>query len=438
MGTRTVRRGVSPGIGLAVAAVVAVALLALVPTSAPPVAAGEDGVETVWRSPASARPLGASVRAGLDWLVEHQRADGSWGAGEQIPIYTNGKGRRIRTATGTSSPEEPASLGDTCVAALALIRAGSTASDGPYADAILRAVQYVCTTVENARGDGLTIARPGSRIQAKLGRHVDTHLTTLLLSEAKGKMPSRAGEVLVDLTMARLLKRLERNQAHDGTFGDQGWAKALALALASKGLNRYAQAGGTVCEDVRAKLERAARDRYDERYGTFSKDGSAGIPLYAAAANLSMLQDSVNTNTVREKDVLGRLRAAKTATERREAQRTLDRFRQTEEELRAARRTVLRMLRDKSFVRGFGSNGGEEFLSYLCISESLVAAGGASWTTWDARVAMTLAKARNRDGSWSGHHCITGRTFCTATALLSLMADRTPIPVNVAVTESLK
>jgi hypothetical protein len=39
-----------------------------------------------------------------------------------------------------------------------------------------------------------------------------------------------------------------------------------------------------------------------------------------------------------------------------------------------------------------------------------------------------INRVQNKDGSWSGHHCITGRTFCTGTALLVLMADRAPIP----------
>ena len=38
-----------------------------------------------------------------------------------------------------------------------------------------------------------------------------------------------------------------------------------------------------------------------------------------------------------------------------------------------------------------------------------------------------LEKAQDKDGIWAGQHCITGRTFCTASALLVLMADRTPI-----------
>ena len=39
-----------------------------------------------------------------------------------------------------------------------------------------------------------------------------------------------------------------------------------------------------------------------------------------------------------------------------------------------------------------------------------------------------LERVQNADGSWAGNHCITGRTFCTATALLVLMGDRAPRP----------
>src|SRR5262249_30916921 len=91
---------------------------------------------------------------------------------------------------------------------------------------------------------------------------------------------------------------------------------------------------------------------------------------------------------------------------------------------------VIGRLDDERFVSGFGSNGGEEFLSYMTIAESLVTRGGDEWKRWDARMTRNLGRVQNGDGSWSGHHCITGRTFCTATALLMLMADRTPVPVS--------
>ncbi len=36
---------------------------------------------------------------------------------------------------------------------------------------------------------------------------------------------------------------------------------------------------------------------------------------------------------------------------------------------------------------------------------------------------------QNQDGTWSGSHCITGRTVCTAAALMVLMVDRARTPV---------
>ena len=51
-----------------------------------------------------------------------------------------------------------------------------------------------------------------------------------------------------------------------------------------------------------------------------------------------------------------------------------------------------------------------------------------------ASMAQNLTRIQNGDGSWTGHHCITGRTFCTAAALLVLTADRAPFPVASKVT----
>ena len=82
-------------------------------------------------------------------------------------------------------------------------------------------------------------------------------------------------------------------------------------------------------------------------------------------------------------------------------------------------------------MAGFGSNGGEEFLSFMNMSETLVLLGGKDWEEWDAKMVKGLEKAQDKDGSWQGHHCITGKTFCTAGALLVLMADRTPFPLEV-------
>ena len=69
---------------------------------------------------------------------------------------------------------------------------------------------------------------------------------------------------------------------------------------------------------------------------------------------------------------------------------------------------------EKRFVGGFGNHGGEEFISYMNISEALRTGGGEEWEKWDESMTKTLHDAQNADGLWVGQHCITGRNFCTA------------------------
>jgi hypothetical protein len=72
---------------------------------------------------------------------------------------------------------------------------------------------------------------------------------------------------------------------------------------------------------------------------------------------------------------------------------------------------------------GFGSNGGEEFLSYLQTGEGMVISKDTQWTKWYDNISGRLLKIQNEDGSWNGHHCITSPVFCTATCLLILSVN---------------
>ena len=69
---------------------------------------------------------------------------------------------------------------------------------------------------------------------------------------------------------------------------------------------------------------------------------------------------------------------------------------------------------------GFGSNGGEEFFSYLQTGESMVIGKDNAWQQWYDNISGRMLKIQNNDGSWNGHHCITSPVFCTATSLLIL------------------
>ena len=68
--------------------------------------------------------------------------------------------------------------------------------------------------------------------------------------------------------------------------------------------------------------------------------------------------------------------------------------------------------------------GGEEFFSYLNISDSMKRVGGDAWPKWHADITQKIVGLQNSDGTWAGHHCITGRVAMTSAAILNLTVDR--------------
>src|SRR5262249_51883586 len=156
----------------------------------------------------------------------------------------------------------------------------------------------------------------------------------------------------------------------------------------------------------------------------------AGVSIYGNSSNLTNACDVCNTLRLAEKRARETLES-KTASkdEKEKAEATLKKVAEAEKLRDESTKGVVKQLEDPAFVQGFGSNGGEEFLSFMNISEALLLKGGDDWKKWDKAMTESLTRIQDKDGSWSGHHCITGKTFCTASALLVLMADRAPIPV---------
>jgi hypothetical protein len=339
------------------------------------------------------------------------------------------------------------SVGDTCAAALALIRSGSTPREGPYRDAVAKAARFLCKEVEASDSQSILVtSAQGTRIQQKLGPNIDTFLASMFLAEIKGKMPTDADNARVDKALAKVLAKIGKHQKEDGSFEGGGWAPVLAQAMCGKGINRAKQAGAAVPEAVLARAERGAVVSFGMQgkpaaagpgglggragRAMMAGGGDAGVELYSRAASLGVLSDGVNTGRKEESELRKQAAQAPAAKDRDEAKRKLDRFAEVREVQDQAQAAVVERLEDKQFVAGFGSNGGEEFLSYMTIGESLVVKGGDEWTKWDRSMGENLGRVQNGDGSWSGHHCITGRTFCTSAALLVLMTDRTPVPVE--------
>lgn len=411
-----------------------------------------------WTTAVDPKPLAPAVRKGLGWLAEHQLPGGGWGQGEESAQMGGGAGLK-----------DTPNVADTCVAALAMIRSGSTPTKGPYKDAIVKAVRFVRSQVESADDKSLSVSSvQGTRVQQKLGPNIDTFLASLLLAEVKGRMPAEDTKG-TDAALAKVIGKIGAHQKADGSFEGAGWAPVLAQSIAGKGMNRAYQAGAPVPSMMLARAEDGAKRGYmaqaapatpagmpggamgggmmaarpagraaDDRtyYGFRSASmasaprGDAGVALYSTAADLGVLQDSVNSAQGLKKHLSEKAKNAASEPERAEARQKLSAIADLEKTQDASRAAVVAKLDDKAFVSGFGSNGGEEFLSYMNIAETLVVKGGDEWKKWDDSMGENLRRIQNGDGSWSGHHCITGRTFCTSTALLVLMADRAPIPVK--------
>lgn len=376
-----------------------------------------------WTTAVDPKPLSEHAIAGLDWLVAHQHDSGGWGQGEES----------ARMGQGMSGLVSPPNVADTCAAVLALIRSGSTPSHGSYAGAIHKGLEYVCREIAASDEDSLSVTSVhGTRVQAKLGPNIDTFLAAVVLAEAKGHMPDEASEKHLVSCLNKVLHKLEKNQQSDGSWDKRGWAPVLAQSMANKGLARARQVGLEVDEEVLKRSEAGAREQVvgAGSGGAFAAPGSAGVALYSGAAQLSTLQDSVNSNKQREDEVRDLAEHAPEESTRLEARAELKRFAEAEAALTNVKQAIAGRIGDEQFMAGFGSNGGEEFLSYMNIGEALVVEGGDEWTTWDKRITKNLDRIQNADGSWTGHHCITGRTFCTASALLVLMVDRTPVPIE--------
>lgn len=373
------------------------------------------------RTAVDPKPLSDTVKRGLAWLVQHQLDNGSWGQGDEAAGMRG------------SATNAGANVADSSMALIALLRAGHTPRSGEYAKAVAKGLDYVLSEIEQSDDGSLYVtAVRGTRVQTKIGQYADTFAAMMMLTEARGTGRDGVSNARIDAALKKVIKKVEKNQRDNGSWDDNGWAPVLSQAIAAKGLNRAAQGGLDVSKTVLTRVEASAKA------GGMSGRGSAGVMLYGAAADSSTVRDDAATKRGKAEAMKAKARhyspemkspdaptPAEIAVAEKEAKLA-------EDAAVANERALVARFEDKSFVAGFGNNGGEEYLSYLLISETMVQKGGAEWVKWDNAIGTLVGKVQNEDGSWTGHHCITGRTFCTAAALLVLMGDRTPATAMIA------
>jgi hypothetical protein len=358
-------------------------------------------------------PTDIAVAKGLKWLISVQGKDGGWG-------QDGGETSYVRQGENLESKGND--VANTAVVAEALLHSGTTATRGEYREPLQRAVDFILKHVEATPADGLAVTDlHGTQIQRKLGPYIDTFLTAKVLAELDGGMADARSNARVRQDLQKCVAKIENAQLKDGSWNiSGGWAPILGTSLASQSLyiaNAKGAAKTQVAMDrVDAYTKQAAMAPARPAGvaggvpggvmgGVIASsrpaapapppppalaEASAGVALYAGAQQLEQLSRT-------EKDRETNAKAIK---------------------------AINGQLADTKFVNGFGSIGGEEFFSYLNISDSLRRTGGPEWKKWNGEMTAKLLKLQNEDGTWAGHHCITGRVAVTSAAILLLQADR--------------
>jgi len=311
----------------------------------------------------------------LAWMIAAQNPDGSWGE--------DAHSRNPDVAT-------------TALAGVALLRLGHTGSRGEFQANTRRAVEYVVAAVERAPANEIAVQAPGTLPQRKLGRNIDTYVAAQFLSEALPTLP-RGLRGRTEAALANCVRRIERAQGADGSFAKDGWAPLLSSAFAANGLHAAAVAGAAVDARKMARADANLMGKYDEQTGSFDSRESAGVDLYSAAASVvaaARVQTAMPGSPPADAEML---RKAK-----------------------AVNQGATPQLANERLLRGYGSYGGEEHVSYMLVAEAKAAIGGEEFSKWSQQMRARLAQIQRQDGTWRGDHCITSTTFCTAASLITL------------------
>jgi hypothetical protein len=108
---------------------------------------------------------------GIQWLIKNQLPSGGWGQGEES--IEMGRGLELKSA---------ASVADSSIAVLALLRSGSSPKAGPHSAVAAKGVDFILSEIEAADTDSMSVTRVhGTRVQTKLGPYVDTFMASALL-----------------------------------------------------------------------------------------------------------------------------------------------------------------------------------------------------------------------------------------------------------------
>jgi hypothetical protein len=372
-------------------------------------------------------PVDLAVDRGIKWLASVQGKDGGWG-------QDGGETSYIRQSERLESNSND--IANTAVAAEALLHAGNTPTSGEYRENLQRAVRFILERVEKSPVDGLAVTNlTGTQIQRKLGPYIDTFLTSKLMAELDGNMGDEQANARVRKSLEKCVAKVEKNQLKDGSWNVAGgWAPILGTSLASQSLFVAQTKGVAVNQMAMNRVDTYTKNSAfvpPDMAGSSTVVGSgAGIGTGSGGGIGAGYGPGIGGGSLRASAKPLAAYSASAGVSLYKGAQELEQLTRSADDRKKNAAQIAKLegqLSDPRFINGFGSIGGEEFFSYLNIGDSLHRAGGPEWDKWNTDMTAKVLKLQNEDGTWAGHHCITGRVAVTSAAILMLLADRDPV-----------
>ncbi|HEX5652347.1 MAG TPA: prenyltransferase/squalene oxidase repeat-containing protein, partial [Chitinophagaceae bacterium] len=310
----------------------------------------------------------ASIKKGLAWIASAQNPDGGWGAGTH-------KRQDIRDPHAVKS--DPAT---TSLVAMALLRTDNTPGKGTYAKQLEKSLNFLLETVENcpANQPYLTTLQ-GTQPQTKLGRNIDVILTAQFLTNLlRYELKDETLKKRIEKALDKCVNRIQNGQDNDGSWKDGGWAPVLQSALANNALENAQDVGRSVDSNVLNRSRQYQKSNFDVKTNAVVTGKAAGVMLYglSSTARASAKESKKARDIVRKAKEEGKIKdeaitednLEKAGVSTTEAKGLVTAYSVNESTVKQAVRGDV--------MQGFGSNGGEEFMSFLMTGESLLMQGG--------------------------------------------------------------
>jgi len=298
--------------------------------------------------------------AALRWLLLAQNRDGSFG----------------------DNPRSQGDVSNTSIAILALLSTGSTVDRGPHWRPLRRAVDWLMRETGGGPGgyDRATL------IQRKLGQNIDLYLAALAYAQLLGTQMDHATETVLQDRLTRMAAHIAGLQKANGEW-EASYETSLTTISAWLALRQAHDAGIAIHHASPERVVRYLEEQCLDRTSGVFRDQSWG----------KQMRFVTQAGALRVLYAHGR---------------------EHQPHVQKATRVLLDMRFDQDVG---GRAGGEEFLGALFATHAMRQADEATFDAWYRKIVTALARCQNADGSWLGHHCITGRVFCTACSCIALL-----------------